>query len=102
MRGIAEVPDAVSVLSRWMTGVEIYYSAEIGPGLKIIHGLGTVIGAGCRVGSHFTIYQGVTLGDKLAPETGPGARPVIGDHVIASVGCSVSAERRSCASSAAP
>jgi len=89
VRDVKLGPDVVSALSRWMTGAEIYYSAEIGPGFKLIHGLGTVIGARCRAGSHFTMYQGATLGDKLGKQTGLDARPVIGDYVIVSAGASV-------------
>jgi len=81
------VPDVLAAVSRFLTGVEIYYSARIGPGLKVIHGLGTVIGARCVIGSCFTVYQGVTIGDKLGRDT--GERPVIGDHVIASAGSQI-------------
>lgn len=89
VRDVARLPDVVFVLSRWMTGLELYYSAEIGPGLKIIHGMGSVIGARCRIGSHFTLYQGATVGDKLGRETGLEARPRIGSQVILSAGASV-------------
>ncbi len=46
-----------------------------------------MIGTGCRVGSDFTVYQGVTLGDKLGRDT--GKQPVIGDRVIVSAGAQV-------------
>ena len=82
MNGVALVPDVIVVLARLLSGMVIYYSAEIGPGLKVIHGLGTVIGAGCEIGSRFTVYHGVTIGDKLGRQT--GGRPVIGDDVVAS------------------
>lgn len=88
-REIKVIPDVIAALSRWMTGAEIYYSAKIGPGLKVIHGLGTVIGAQCQIGSNFTIYQGVTIGDKLGKRTGLDQRPHIGDSVIACAGSAV-------------
>ncbi len=87
LAGVAHLPDVVAIVSRQLTAMEIYYSAEIGPGLKIIHGAGSVIGAGCTIGSHFTLYQGVTVGDKLGRQT--GVRPVLGDRIIASAGCQV-------------
>ena len=68
-------------------GISIPVAAKIGPGLKIIHGVGAVIGAMCTVGSQFTIYQGATIGDKLGRDT--GKRPVIGDQVIATVGSQI-------------
>jgi serine O-acetyltransferase len=89
LREVKLVPDVIAALARWMTGVEIYYSAKIGPGLKVIHGLGTVIGAETRIGSHFTVYQGVTVGDKLGKATGLDQRPEIGDYVIACAGSAI-------------
>jgi serine acetyltransferase len=87
LRGVERAPLVIAALSRLLTGTEIYFSAEIGPGLKLIHGLGSVIGTGCRIGRSFTVYQGVTIGDKLGKET--GKQPVIGDRVIASAGAQV-------------
>lgn len=59
---------------------EIYYSADIGTGLKINHGVGTVIGARCRIGNNCTIHQCCTLGDRN------GGRPVLGDNVTVYAG----------------
>jgi serine O-acetyltransferase len=87
LRDVKQVPQVIATLSRLLTGTEIYFSADIEPGLKLIHGLACVIGTGCRVGSGFTVYQGVTLGDKLGRDT--GKQPVIGDRVIVSAGAQV-------------
>lgn len=59
-----EIANHYSNLGRIISGFEIYYSAEIGEGLKINHGLGTVIGARCKIGKNALIHQGVTLGDR--------------------------------------
>lgn len=85
--GIEFIPDVLAAVSRMLTGTEIYYSAEIGPGFKLMHGLGTTIAARCRIGSRFTVYQGVTIGDKVGK--GTGSRPEIGDDVIVSAGAKV-------------
>jgi serine O-acetyltransferase len=87
LRKVARVPDVIASVAKQLTGVEFYYSAKIGPGLKLIHGVGSVIGAMCTVGSHFTLYQNVTIGDKLGRDT--GRRPQVGDYVIASVGAQI-------------
>ncbi len=87
LKDVKQVPQVIATLSRLLTGTEIYFSADIKPGLKLIHGLACVIGTGCRVGSDFTVYQGVTLGDKLGRDT--GKQPVIGDRVIVSAGSQV-------------
>ncbi len=89
LRKVKLIPDVIATLSRILTGTEIYYSAEIGPGLKVIHGVGTVIAAKCKIGSYFTVYQNVTIGDKLGKETGTDKRPVIDDYVIVSAGAQV-------------
>lgn len=55
------------ILSRLMklrTGAEIYYSAEIGEGFRIVHSQGIVIGAHHRIGANFTCYQNVTIGTR--------------------------------------
>lgn len=86
LQGVKLIPDVIAGLSRLLTGVEIYYSADIGPGLKIIHGGGVIIGSECQIGSNFTIYQNVTIGDRLGKQTGTNKRPKIGDHVIVAAG----------------
>jgi serine O-acetyltransferase len=63
-------------LGRFLSGFEIYYTSVIGKGLKINHGLGTVIGARTIIGENALIHQGVTFGDKN------GSRPTIGNNVI--------------------
>lgn len=68
-------------LMKAKTGAEIYYSAEIGPRLIVEHGTGIVIGPRHRIGSDFTIYQGVTLGQRRIYS--PDERITIGD------GCTV-------------
>ncbi len=65
-----------SNLGRLISGFEIYFSADIGKGLKINHGLGTVIGARCKIGDNLLIHQNVTLGDKN------NMRPTIMNNVI--------------------
>lgn len=59
--------EALSYFAHFMrvrTAMEIYYSAQIGPRFRVIHGLGLVLGARHRIGSDFTVYQGVTLGQR--------------------------------------
>jgi len=75
-----------SRLGRFLSGIEIYHSAEIGKGLQLVHGLGTVIGSRCTIGDNATIYQGVTLGDRK------GGRPIIGNNVVIFAGSMVLGE----------
>ena len=75
--------DSFSLLGRHIGQIEIYYSSQIGRGLKINHGSGTVIGARCRIGENCLIHQNCTLGDKN------GARPSVGDNVIIYAGAMI-------------
>jgi serine O-acetyltransferase len=86
LRNNKSVADRLSALGRFLSGFEIYYSANIGSGLKINHGLGTVIGARSIIGSNVLIHQGVTLGDKN------GGRPNIGDFVTIYAGAKILGE----------
>ena len=76
------VPFLGPLFARWnlfCTGCDIAPAAEIGPGFRITHGQGIVIGAWSKIGSNCHLLQGVTLG---APS---GRRitemPTLGDGV---------------------
>jgi serine O-acetyltransferase len=69
------------------TGMEIYYSTQIGPRFVVMHGFGIVLGPRNRIGSDFTIYQGVTLGQRRFNR--PEERIVIGDHCTLFAGAKV-------------
>lgn len=58
-------------------------SAEIGPGLTISHGYGTILTAD-RIGRNLWVHQGVTIGF----EYGRG-RPTIGDDVFVGAGAKI-------------
>jgi serine O-acetyltransferase len=73
----------LSNLGRIISGFEIFYTADIGQGLKINHGLGTVIGARCKIGKNALIHQNVTFGDKN------GLRPVLLDNVTVYAGAKI-------------
>jgi serine acetyltransferase len=65
-----------SSLGFYLTGIEIYYSAQIGKALKINHGIGTIIGSRIELGENVLLHHSVTLGEKN------GGRAKIGDNVI--------------------
>jgi serine O-acetyltransferase len=62
-----------------ITGAEIEFNAEIGPGMFISHPVGIVIGRGTRIGSRVTIFQGVTCGARSWRPDAIGQFPTIGD-----------------------
>ncbi len=78
----------VSLLARFLTGVEIHPAARIGPGFFIDHGMGVVIGETTVIGSDVTLYQGVSLGGT-GKERGQKRHPTLGDHVLVGAGAKV-------------
>ena len=86
-RGVPGLPRAISIFSRWLTGVEIHQGATIGQGFFIDHGMGVVIGETAEIGDDVTLYQGVTLGGT-GKEKGK-RHPTIEDGVVIAVGASV-------------
>jgi serine acetyltransferase len=74
-------------LMRVRTAIELYYSTSIGPRLRIIHGAGAIIGPRNTIGSDFTFYQGVTLGQRR--QFSPHETMVIGDGCTIFAGAKV-------------
>ncbi len=69
-----------------LNGCYISPRATIGPGLRLPHATGIVIGDGSVIGRDVTIYQNVTLGRKSAKDD---AYPIIGDDCIIYAGAVV-------------
>jgi serine O-acetyltransferase len=60
--GLPILPKVMSMLNRFLTGIEIHQAAKIGPGFFIDHGMGVVIGETAIVGEDCMLFHGVTLG----------------------------------------
>lgn len=63
-RGWLYLPWFISRVSLAITGAEIEFNAEIGPGMFVAHPVGIVVGRGTVIGSDVTLFQGVTFGVK--------------------------------------
>ena len=63
-------------------GCYVQPTAEIGPGLRLPHPNGIVIGAGVRIGARCTIYHQVTLGGARRGDWSSDAYPTIGDDAV--------------------
>jgi serine O-acetyltransferase len=68
----------VMVAAQVLTGAEISGAATIGPGLRLTHTGGIVVGTGVVAGANLILYSGVLLGNH-SPER-PG-QPTLGDGV---------------------
>lgn len=77
----------ISIVARFLTGVEIHPGAKIGNDLFIDHGNGVVIGETATIGNNCTIYHGATLGGT-GKENGK-RHPDIGDNVIIGAGAKI-------------
>jgi serine O-acetyltransferase len=78
----------LSLLARFLTGVEIHPAATIGAGFFIDHGMGVVIGETTVIGEEVTLYQGVSLGGT-GKEKGRKRHPTLGNHVLVGAGAKV-------------
>ncbi len=77
----------VSMLARWLTGVEIHPNAVIGRRFFIDHGMGVVIGETAKIGDDCTLYHGVTLGGTTWKK---GKRhPTLGNNVVIGAGAKI-------------
>ncbi|MGC8529488.1 MAG: serine O-acetyltransferase [Leptospirillia bacterium] len=78
----------LSLLARFLTGVEIHPAATIGSGFFIDHGMGVVIGETTIIGEDVTLYQGVSLGGT-GKEKGQKRHPTLGNHVLVGAGAKI-------------
>ena len=77
----------LSLIARWLTGVEIHPAARIGRRFFIDHGMGVVIGETADIGDDVTLYHGVTLGGTSWQS---GKRhPTLGDDVVVGAGAKI-------------
>lgn len=84
---IPVLPRIITELAHSKTGIDIHPGATIGDHFSIDHGTGVVIGETAIIGSHVTLYQGVTLGAKSFKYDADGnmvncpRHPILEDYV---------------------
>ena len=86
--GLKWIARLLSMLARFVTGIEIHPGAKIGRRVFLDHGLGIVIGETTEIGDDCTIYQGVTLGGTSLYK-GIKRHPTLGKGVVISAGAKV-------------
>ncbi len=70
---------AIARTNHFLTGVDIAAAAKVGPGLRIAHGTGIVIGNAVEIGADCLLMHGVTLGAPTLSRI--GEMPKLGDRV---------------------
>jgi len=86
-RGIPFVGPFFHRLSIFLTGVDISPAARIGPGLRISHGVGLVIGAHARIGADCLLMHGITLGAPTLERLLD--MPTLGNKVVVGAGATI-------------
>lgn len=85
--GLKWISRVSSMLTRWMTGIEIHPGARIGRRFFIDHGMGVVIGETAEIGDDVQLFHGVTLGGTSS-NTGK-RHPSLGDNVTVGAGAKI-------------
>jgi serine O-acetyltransferase len=79
--GIPLAPQIVSRLIRHLYGADIHWDADLAPGVTLVHGIGLCINGSARVGAGAILFQNVTLGLSIHPETRAIGAPELGRDV---------------------
>lgn len=80
---------AVTRFAQFLTGAEIEFNMQAGPGLFIAHPSGIVVGRGTVLGAKVTLFQGVTFGASGWGPKAIGKFPRLGDNVFVFAGAKV-------------
>jgi serine O-acetyltransferase len=80
---LAPLALVAQVLNKWFNGCVIGIGADFGPGLVLIHPIGTVINSGARGGCNVRLQSGVVIGENR------GRSPTLGDDVFVGSGAKI-------------
>jgi len=75
--GIPLAPQVASRIIRHMYGSDIHWEAELEPGIVVVHGMGLAVSRAARVRRGAILFQHVTLGLGVDPDTRAVGAPTI-------------------------
>lgn len=78
----------IALISNYLTGADIPPTAELGPGLMVLHPTGVVVSGGVKAGARLRLHSGAVLGFQTAGKNETGV-PTLGDDVMVGVGAKV-------------
>jgi putative colanic acid biosynthesis acetyltransferase WcaB len=92
VQGCAALPGGLSILKlparliyqlivEWFLGIEIPWNTEVGPGLRLLHGVALVVNAETVIGKNCTLRHCTTIGNKILADGTPSGSPRIGNNV---------------------
>lgn len=79
----------VKQVNHVLTGADLAWQAQVGPGLRLYHPTGVVLGPFVRIGAQCRVQQGVTVGGTGGDVRTPGDSPTLGDRVRLGAGAKV-------------
>lgn len=79
--GIPLLPKITARMIRHLYGSDIHWKTKIEPGVVLIHGMGLAISPAATIGAKAIVFQHVTLGDGVDPETGKTGAPTLEENV---------------------
>lgn len=79
-RKLKVIAHLLSILNTFLNGIEIAYTANIGPGFIIYHPVGVVLGR-VTAGKEFSVYQNSTAGMNHKTAEDGQQFPIFGDGV---------------------
>lgn len=65
----------------WVLGIELPWNTQVGPALRLFHGMGLVVNDQTVIGSNVVLRHATTIGVKETLPFGARAAPIIGDDV---------------------
>jgi putative colanic acid biosynthesis acetyltransferase WcaB len=65
----------------WLLSIDLPWNTEIGPNLKLQHGLALVVNHETKIGANCTLRQSTTIGNKKLPNGSYSSPPQIGNNV---------------------
>jgi len=71
----------VSRMIRHTYGADMHWLAELAPGVIIVHGQGLIVSHAARVGPGSILFQHVTLGESIHPDTRAVGAPTLEEGV---------------------
>jgi serine O-acetyltransferase len=79
--GVPLAPRIASRAIRHLYGADIHWEAQLAPGIVFVHGMGLAISRAARVERGAILFQNVTLGMGIDPQTRGVGAPVVEQNV---------------------
>lgn len=69
------------IVAEWILGIELPWDTQVGPNLKLQHGLALVVNHETLIGANCILRHSTTIGNKKLPDGSYSGSPIIGNNV---------------------